>query len=71
MKKTMQRIGIPGLLFAGVILLCAGFEAGKASVDWGRPEWKGGYVTMPATETNLTLQIGMRDDGVVVWRKVR
>ena len=52
-------------------LLCAGFEAGKASVDWGKPEWKGGYITMPATETNMTLQIGMRDDGVVVWRKVK
>jgi hypothetical protein len=69
LKKTLMLVGLAAV--ASSILLGAGFEAGKASVDWGKPEWKGGYISMSATETNLTLQIGMRDDGVVVWRKVK
>lgn len=46
-------------------------ESGKQSVDWGKPEWGGGYFQMFDAETNLIVQIGLRDDGVVVWRKVK
>jgi len=34
-------------------------------IDWGQPEWGGGYIVI------YDKTLGLRDDGVVVWRKIK
>ena len=51
-----------------MLLFAVGFKAGQASVDWGPQEWGGGYITI-STTNGLTTCFGLREDGVVVWRK--
>jgi hypothetical protein len=38
------------------------------TIDWGSPEWNGGWVTVEGT--NGLVGFGLRSDGVVVWREV-
>lgn len=71
MKKTMQRIGIAGLLFAGVTLL--GCVRPKQTTLYWIPDHQNynGHTIIRAalSDTNGVYEIGLRSDGVMVWRK--
>jgi len=62
----MQRIGLAGWLFAAVSLFSGCVIKPKpANIKWTNY----GFQTFNVLEHSQTeLQIGLRDDGVVVWR---
>jgi hypothetical protein len=60
---------IAALVAVVSMLLCAtGCTADQLSVDWGPREWGGGYITITTTN-DATVCFGLREDGMVVWRK--
>lgn len=83
MKNTMQRIGIAGLLFAGVTWLCVNGQDTKspapAATQTVTTNWVG-YLVIgkdsidmvgygPDSGVAMNVQVGLRSDGVMLWRK--
>lgn len=81
MKNKMLRIGIAGLLFAGVTL----FSLSARDTQTPKVRWLESPITARVTNystngfsmdslwesyraTDGNIQIGLREDGVVVWR---
>jgi hypothetical protein len=68
MKTKMQRIGIAGLLLAGVSLF-SGCEPEK-KIEWvGCPMVSNDDRWTPSQGWLPNVEMGLREDGVVVWRK--
>ena len=65
--KSSMKVGAAFAVLCSA-LFAAGFKAGQLSVDWGPQEWGGGYITIGSTN-KVTVCFGLREDGVVVWRK--
>lgn len=58
------------LIAVGIALVGLGAVAGTAilEIDWGPPSYNGGYVVLSMSNTNV-IEMGLRNDGVVVWRR--
>lgn len=73
MKAKIQQLGIAGLLFLGVGLFCGCRTQGRLTTNWiGEPVVNEDNPYFGDQKPSLRgYQIGLREDGIVVWRKIK